>query len=173
MVARCDVQDSVPFETSSLLSAYHNPQHRVLVKLLLASHRWKGAQHHCYRSSESVSRATVIGTGANTGLGLEAARHCACLDASNVILAVRDLPKRAEANVSIQSSTSCCPILVLSLDLLSYASVDAFASQACTQLHRIDPIVLKEGFGSETFCPAEALELINTTRISISTLLLA
>lgn len=58
-------------------------------------------------------------------------------------------------------------ILVLSLGLLSYASVDAFASQACTQLHRIDPIVLNEGVGSETLCPVEGLELtVNTNVIS-------
>lgn len=48
---------------------------------------------------------TVIITGSNTGLGLEAARHIVDLGAEKVILAVRDVEKGKDAKRSIEKST--------------------------------------------------------------------
>ncbi|KAF5559227.1 retinol dehydrogenase 12 [Fusarium mexicanum] len=48
---------------------------------------------------------TIIVTGSNTGLGLEAARHFVRLDAEVVILAARSLEKGEAAKASIEAST--------------------------------------------------------------------
>ena len=48
---------------------------------------------------------SVIVTGANTGLGLEAARQFVSLGAEKVILAVRSLDKGERAKESIESTT--------------------------------------------------------------------
>lgn len=55
--------------------------------------------------AKSYSVQTVIVTGANVGLGLEAARHFARLDAQKVIVAVRSRGKREAAAKSIHEST--------------------------------------------------------------------
>ena len=73
---------------------------------------------------------TVIVTGSNTGLGLEAARHFARLNCAKLILAVRTKSKGEEAKESILASTkrtSDC-IEVWDLDLSSTASVKAFGA---------------------------------------------
>lgn len=48
---------------------------------------------------------TIIISGSNTGLGLEAARHFVRLEASRVILAVRNAQKGKAAAESIHKST--------------------------------------------------------------------
>ena len=48
---------------------------------------------------------TVIVTGSNIGLGIEAARHFTRLDASKVILAVRTLGKGKDAKANIEKTT--------------------------------------------------------------------
>jgi hypothetical protein len=55
--------------------------------------------------SQSFNGQTVIVTGSNTGLGLEAARHFTRLGASKVILAVRSISKGQEAQKSIEQTT--------------------------------------------------------------------
>src|SRR2546423_3811974 len=88
------------------------------------------------------SGQTVIVTGSNTGLGLEAGRHFARLNCAKLILAVRTKSKGEEAKESILASTkrtSDC-IEVWDLDLLSTASVKAFATRA-QQLDRLDVLV--------------------------------
>jgi retinol dehydrogenase 12 len=51
----------------------------------------------------------VIVTGANTGLGLEAAKHFVRLNASKVIIACRDVEKGEAARRAIETSTACPP----------------------------------------------------------------
>lgn len=85
---------------------------------------------------------TVIVTGSNTGLGLEAARHFARLNCAKLILGVRTVSKGEKAKESILASTkrtSDC-IEVWDLDLSSTASVKAFANRA-QQLDRLDVLV--------------------------------
>lgn len=89
---------------------------------------------------------TVIVTGSNVGLGLEAARHFARLNCAKLILAVRTISKGEKAKESILSSTkrtSDC-IEVWSLDLSSSASVRAFARRA-GGLERVDVVVENAG----------------------------
>ena len=96
--------------------------------------------------THDFSGQTVIVTGSNVGLGLEAARHFARLNCAKLILAVRTIPKGERAKESILSSTkrkSDC-IEVWPLDLSSSASVKAFAKRA-EGLERIDILVENAG----------------------------
>ncbi|THV47281.1 hypothetical protein BGAL_0322g00120 [Botrytis galanthina] len=89
---------------------------------------------------------TIIVTGSNGGLGLEAARWFVRLDAQKVILAVRSLPKGEAARQSIINSTSCSPDIleVWNLDLCSQSSVKEFAHRA-NALPRLDILVSNAG----------------------------
>ena len=118
---------------------------------------------------------TVIVTGSNTGLGLEAARHFARLNCAKLILAVRTASKGENAKESILASTkrtSDC-IEVWDLDLSSTVSVKAFASRA-QRLERLDVLVENAGvLSSEKFTvTAEGNEIGLQTNV-ISTFLLA
>lgn len=89
---------------------------------------------------------TVIVTGSNVGLGLEAARHLARLNCAKLILAVRTVSKGETAKESILSSTKRTAdcIEVWPLDLSSSASVKAFAKRA-EGLERVDVLLENAG----------------------------
>jgi NAD(P)-dependent dehydrogenase (short-subunit alcohol dehydrogenase family) len=89
---------------------------------------------------------TVIITGSNTGLGLEAARHIARLGAGKVILAVRTISKGEKAAESIISSTHATKdvLEVWPLDLCSYESIKAFGARIQT-LDRLDAVIQNAG----------------------------
>src|SRR6185436_1594402 len=71
---------------------------------------------------------TIIVTGSNTGMGLEAARHFVHLDAAKVILGGRTLSKGEAAKTSIEQTTGKKGVVeVWELDMARYASVQAFA----------------------------------------------
>jgi retinol dehydrogenase 12 len=116
---------------------------------------------------------TVIVTGSNVGLGLEAARHLARLNCARLILAVRTVSKGETAKESILSSTkrtSDC-IEVWPLDLSSSASVKAFAKRA-EGLERVDVLLENAGLsvaGWEVMEGNEASVQVNV----INTFLLA
>lgn len=108
--------------------------------------------------TQNFTNQTIIVTGSNTGMGLEAARHFLRLDAGLVILAVRDLAKGAAARDSLlksfsssSSSSSSSPsssspiqqerVQVWELDLASYTSVTRFAERVNRELERVDVLV--------------------------------
>ena len=97
------------------------------------------------------SGQTIIVTGSNSGLGLEAARHFIRLDAAKVILAVRTVAKGNAAAGDISSSTETPPdrIEVWQLDLSSSDSVKAFASRV-QGLDRLDVVVENAGILTTT-----------------------
>lgn len=108
-----------------------------------------------YPTQEFPGR-TVIVTGANVGLGLEAARHFCRLGAAKVILAVRNTAAGEIAEESIEKSTDrrgMCE--VWELDLASYTSVQAFAAQASRQLSRTDILVANAGIATTQYTVAE------------------
>ncbi|KAL8640152.1 MAG: hypothetical protein Q9226_008779 [Calogaya cf. arnoldii] len=116
---------------------------------------------------------TIIITGSNTGLGLEAARHITRLGASKVILAVRNTEKGLAAKRSILASTGVKEdvIEVWSLDLTSYESVIQFAARA-KALERLDVLLSNAGLMTKGFKMVEEDELTVTTNVT-STFLLA
>ncbi|KAF7960487.1 hypothetical protein EAE96_000167 [Botrytis aclada] len=89
---------------------------------------------------------TIIITGANTGLGLEAARHVSRLNARLLILAVRSQSKGEAAKASILASTGRpeSSIEVWSLDMQSVSSIQAFSSKV-DKLPRVDAVLANAG----------------------------
>ena len=123
--------------------------------------------------TQSFATKTVIVTGANVGLGFEAARHFVRLGASKVILAVRTIAKGDQAKKEIEASERCSKdiIQVWKLDLESYDSAKAFSKRVET-LPRVDAVVANAGIVTGTFKLVEGHESTITTNV-VSTLLLA
>lgn len=121
----------------------------------------------------SYEGQTVIVTGANVGLGFEAARLIVRLGAAKVILAVRSVGKGEEAKKSIEESEKKSGVVdVWQLDLSSYASVEEFAARVNKELPRLDVILENAGIATHKFNLAEGNEATITTNV-ISTYLLA
>ncbi|KAI9159088.1 Short chain dehydrogenase atnD [Paramyrothecium foliicola] len=118
---------------------------------------------------------TVIVTGANTGLGLEAARHFARLHAAKVILGCRDLEKgeaaRADIELSLKGASRHGKIEIWQVNLESFASVKSFCARAST-LERLDVVVENAGALSILHNVAEGYERLTTVNV-ISTWLMA
>ena len=104
---------------------------------------------HLPKPTQKYTGQTVVVTGSNTGLGLEAARWFVTLDAAKVILAVRSLEKGEIAKADIEASTLRKNVVeVWELDLSSYSSVKANAAKL-SKLERLD--VVLENAGIVTF----------------------
>jgi retinol dehydrogenase 12 len=103
---------------------------------------------------------TVIVTGSNVGLGLEAARHFVRLNCAKLIIAVRTASKDQAAKESILSSTKRTDdcIEVWELDLGNNASVKAFAKRA-QSLERVDALVENAGISTNKFYITEGHEI--------------
>ncbi|KAB2108422.1 hypothetical protein AG0111_0g3371 [Alternaria gaisen] len=116
---------------------------------------------------------TIVVTGANTGLGLECAKHLARKNAATIILACRDTKKGQAAVETIYRDTSCTGhtnIEVWELDLASYQSVLAFGERVRTQLPRLDAFIANAGMELQEFRKAEDLEIHLTVNV-VSTFL--
>ena len=114
---------------------------------------------------------TIIVTGSNVGMGLEAARYFVRLDAARVILAVRTLSKGEAAKASIEASEKRLNVVeVWELDLAKYASVKAFAARAQT-LERLDVVIENAGIYTFEYTQAEENEATITVNV-VSTFLL-
>jgi retinol dehydrogenase 12 len=127
--------------------------------------------------SHDFLRQTVIVTGSNTGLGLEAARHFLNMRCSKLILAVRNISKGEDAKKSLletsPSDVSATQIEVWPLDLSSSDSVRTFAHRASTTLARIDVLVSNAGISAPNFViSSDGWETTLQTNV-ISTCLLA
>ncbi|KAI5235763.1 putative carbonyl reductase [Aureobasidium subglaciale] len=98
-----------------------------------------------------LSNKTVIVTGANAGLGYEAARQLLVLHASRVILAVRSASKGEEAVASLkldpevkqQNPTATIEAFVLDLD--DYASGLRFAQKVKREVKELDILLCNGG----------------------------
>lgn len=126
-------------------------------------------------SDTTFKGRTIIVTGSNVGLGLEAARHFTALGAAKVILAVRNAEKGQTAKNSIEESTNTKGkgiIEVWPLDLSNYASVKAFAQRASSELERLDVLLENAGIATPEYNVTEDNEATITVNV-ISTYLLA
>lgn len=95
---------------------------------------------------------TVIVTGANTGLGYEAALKFVALGAAKVILGVRNMPKGALACRQIEEETQRKGIVdSWELDMGRYSSIQQFANRAGAELQRLDVVMLNAGVASKEF----------------------
>ncbi|KAL3476744.1 NAD(P)-binding protein [Aspergillus californicus] len=107
--------------------------------------------------ASTINGRTILITGANTGLGREAARHALALGAGTVILGVRTMSKGEEAKTDIERSTGCSgenKVLVWPVDLESFDSVLAFADRARKHVRdggRLDIAIMNAGFASQAW----------------------
>lgn len=93
----------------------------------------------------SLDGKTALITGANSGLGLEAARELVAHKLSRLIIAVRDVSKGETAKKSILESTkSTCEIEVWPLDYDFYDSIIQFQKRI-DELDRLDYALLNAG----------------------------
>ena len=124
-------------------------------------------------TKENTRGRTFIVTGANSGLGLEAARHYVSLGAAKVIMAARNMAAGEKARADVEATTKTSGIAeVWQLDLASYDSVKAFAARANTELERIDALIENAALALDRWEWAEGHE--STTTINVySTFLLA
>jgi len=124
--------------------------------------------------ASSFAFQTVIITGANTGLGLEAARHAVRLGAARVILAVRNLDKGQAAKESIDNAGhgQAKVVEVWNLDLSSYDSVKAFTKRIDSELDRLDVLLCNAGVATSEYRQAEDSEMTITVNV-VSTFLLS
>lgn len=125
------------------------------------------------KPAKNFSGQTIIVTGSNTGLGLEAARHFSNLNTTLLILAVRNLAKGEAAKQSILASTGRDPISieVWHLDMQSYDSIKDFCSRA-SKLRRLDAVLANAGMMTKYFNMVAGFESCVTTNV-IGTFLLA
>ncbi|KAI0967007.1 hypothetical protein F4678DRAFT_483370 [Xylaria arbuscula] len=98
-------------------------------------------------TSTDLSNQTAIVTGANVGLGYEAAMQLLGLRLSHLIVAVRSLDKGEVAASTMRKQYPKAKVEVWLLDLSSYKSIQAFAKKVETSLARIDIVILNAGLG--------------------------
>lgn len=126
---------------------------------------------------EDFTGKTVLITGANTGLGLEAARHFVRLNARKVILGCRDVEKGNAAKRDIEATNHVdgikdpARVEMWQVDLASFDSVKAFCERAA-KLERLDIVIENAGILGMTYAEAEGYERITTVNV-ISTWLMA
>ncbi len=90
----------------------------------------------------SLVGKTYIVTGANSGIGLQTAKHLASLGAK-VILACRSKEKASAAMEYIRTAVPSAELEFAAYDQASYASIDEFVSKM--KVRRLDGIVLNAG----------------------------
>lgn len=125
-----------------------------------------------YPTTDCTGR-TIIVTGANTGLGKEAARHLVKLNAERVIITSRTASKGEAAAKEIeQTSTGRKGVVeVWDLDLENHDNVKAFGERVKT-LKRLDAIIENAGKNTMKYYEVAGNESTITVNV-VSTFLLA
>jgi len=95
----------------------------------------------------------VLITGANIGLGFEAAIKFAALGASALILGVRSIERgeAAKAEISKRANYPAEKIQLFSLDMAQFSSVEAFAKAVSGKVDQIDVAVLNAGIAAPSY----------------------
>ncbi|CAH0047341.1 unnamed protein product [Clonostachys solani] len=115
---------------------------------------------------ETCLGRSYIVTGANSGLGFEAAKHLVSLGAGKVILAVRNLSAGEKAKAKIEASTGKTGSAeVWQLDLSNYESVKSFAKRATLELDCIDALI--ENAGAEGYPVTITVNVYSTFMLAI------
>ncbi|RMJ05145.1 hypothetical protein BHE90_014596 [Fusarium euwallaceae] len=119
------------------------------------------------------AQQTIIITGGNRGLGLEAARHFLRLNAAKIILAMRDVGQGHDCIASMKKS---CPssegvVEIWELDLTNVETIRQFVARAM-RLPRLDAVILNAGMATMSFQTVDGMERTLATNVT-GTFLLA
>jgi retinol dehydrogenase 12 len=130
--------------------------------------------------TQSFASQTIIVTGSNVGLGLEAARHFYRLGCAKLILAVRTVSKGETAKEDIVQSvkhrSDADVIDIWPLDLTSTESTLAFAERVKKELPRVDVLLENAGINNPIWAVSDGFEdtiqvnVINTFLLALSLL---
>ena len=96
---------------------------------------------------------TIIITGASAGMGLEAARQLLALNASTLILAVRNTTKGENCKASllvdpaVKKHNKKPTVKVMKLDMDDYSSIQSFAKAIKAEVPIVDHLLLNAGIG--------------------------
>ncbi|KAM0746965.1 NAD(P)-binding protein [Meredithblackwellia eburnea MCA 4105] len=105
--------------------------------------------------TSSLEGRTVVISGANRGLGLQAAIHITRLNPTRLILAVRDIKAGETASEKILAETAYQGVLeVVPLDLAKFDSVKEFGKW-CQGQERIDVVLLNAGMATNAWSTTE------------------
>ncbi|KAF5375093.1 hypothetical protein D9758_000208 [Tetrapyrgos nigripes] len=88
-----------------------------------------------------LSGKTVIVTGANTGIGLEASKHFARMNPGRLVIVCRNETKGQVAATEIKNETNFDCVELWIMDQGDFSSIKAFADRAEKELSRIDYLV--------------------------------
>ncbi|KAI1376393.1 NAD(P)-binding protein [Hypoxylon crocopeplum] len=92
-----------------------------------------------------LSGKVAIITGANTGLGYEAAKQMLSLKLSHLVIAVRNNAKGEAAATKLRAKYPQATIEVVLLDMSQYSSIQDFARRVESRLSRVDMVILNAG----------------------------
>lgn len=114
---------------------------------------WWAARHPPSDPTVRFDSKTILITGANTGLGFEAALKYASLGAGKLILGVRSFEKgnAAKAKIVQQIGFDANKISVLQVDLGTFASVRQFIKDLDKAAEYIDVVLLNAGVGPPSY----------------------
>ncbi|KIW00252.1 uncharacterized protein PV09_08143 [Verruconis gallopava] len=104
------------------------------------------------KQTSTFEGQTVLITGANTGLGLAAAKYMASHKAAKVIIACRNTSKGEKARQELEKETGVKGVAeVWELDLSSYDSIKSFATRVNENLDRLDVVICSAGINTMKF----------------------
>ncbi|EXJ62898.1 hypothetical protein A1O7_03341 [Cladophialophora yegresii CBS 114405] len=114
---------------------------------------WWSARNPPTDPKTSFAGKTVLITGANVGLGLEAAIKFARLGASRLILGVRFLQRGEDARAQIcqQAGYNAANVQIYQVDMSSFESVKSFAKAITEAEPTLDIAVLNAGIAASSY----------------------
>ncbi|KAI2619547.1 NAD(P)-binding protein [Hypomontagnella submonticulosa] len=96
------------------------------------------------KTTDLTGKVAII-TGANTGLGFEAAKQMLSLRLSHLIIAVRNSVKGENAADKLRAKFPKATIEVMLVDMTQYNSIQDFVQRIDSQLSRLDVAILNAG----------------------------
>lgn len=97
------------------------------------------------QGANSLEDQVAVVTGANVGLGFEAARQLLARGLSHIVIGVRSQTKGDAAAASLSRDFPAATVSVWIVDMESYSSVQAFAERCGAELPRINYVILNAG----------------------------
>ena len=118
---------------------------------------WWSARHPPNDPTVSFQSKTILVTGANTGLGFEAALKYATLGAAKLLLAVRSIDKgnAAKAKIVQRTGFNVDAISIFQVDLGNFTSVNRFVTDLNKSVDYIDVALLNAGVAAPKFSRSE------------------